>query len=608
MKPNIHLILFQERKPPNTWEMVEAGQGLALLRCQKFHAAGHLVRTKRQREELAHSLRSEAPRLVVLLVGSGQVKPAMAFADAMEGLPKNSHVLVGGVFGTLCCHEFTPKERVQAILLGEWQEALAEYAESFLKQGFAVDVNGTLVRGLRGWSLNDQRKYRPALDEWPDPEMEDFRLEDLLHLNGGAMPIHASRGFPFQTLFSPQPSLRDLQKTEFHYYMRPPERVAAEAEALCKKYKIRAFDFVDDVFPWTGEWTQQFVNEWKKRVPTPFRIKSPAEYLVEDRLTALREAGLRRVVMEVDAGDEELRQRHSSLNQTNERIEEAIRMLRNDRVENHLRLLLAVPGESYRTLRETVKLAQSADADRTTPELYVDWPDSHYWADTERALTGQNAPRPKGPIPSSIAQDAEVARHEIVAADSLHRSKRIARTEAAKLDGLADFPKAVARSPLEGPARIDRFYTSNHRHDVIALRVPADLSFEVEFPRDATLNFGILLRPEFPGERSRLPISFSIRAKQEDRTYRIFQKILIQALDPDSRRWHWFRVPVSGVQRGPGVLVLENLVFGNDASFIPPDQEIWAGWGRVVLQSKGDAQASLEEEEMPHAFDDTDMS
>lgn len=603
IKPSVHVVLFQVGGELLLRPVVEAGQGLALVRSHGLRAEGHLIRTARQSQQLAQRLLLEEPKVVFLQVERDQVSAALALIDQLRPLERRTAIIVGGVYGTLCCHEFTPRENVAGIILGEWVEALWEFSLKLAKTGYGIDVDGMLMHGVRGWMLNEQRTYRPALEDWPDPDLKDFRAADIAHTNGGAIPIHASRGFPFQSLFSDYPIIRDLQKSDFHYYMRPAERVVAEAEALRKKYRVRRFEFVDEVFPWTGDWTQEFVEGWRTRVHTPFRIRSAAEYLTEDRLLALRQAKLERVEICIDGADEENRRRFSNLNQTNDRVLEAIELLRTFKIESSLGIMVGVPGESFRSLRHAVKLARKARATRTRPEIFHDWPETLEYTQTERTLTGGNAPRPRVGDLSAIARDTVVAQSEIHMVDSLNRAKAHTRADGAALDGLADFAKASIRSPYEGAARLQRFFTPAGIQEVIALRVPAQISWNVKFPENPTISFGVLLRPEMPGERTRLPVSFSIRVKQNDQSYRIFQKILIQSLDPDSRRWHWFRIPVSGVRKGDGKLILENLVFGETASFVPPEGDVWAGWGRLLLASREKIQEAAEEPE--HGFDET---
>jgi len=607
MSVNAAVVLLQESPEIDPREWIEAGQALAFLKEAGLKASGHLVRTARQRDQLAAQLRHDSPRVICVAVGRHQAASASAFLNAMRGLPATNYVVIAGSYGTLLSHEFTPHDAVQAVLLGEWVEALAEFTLSVVKQGEPGAVTGAYMRGYRGWFMGDRRTHNPDLGKWPEPLLDNLRPLDLIRLRGGVMPILASRGFPFQTLFSPEPILRELQQSDFYYHVRPPARVVEEAQHRVSEFGVVSFDFVDSIFPWPDTWTQEFADLWRTKVGLPFSIRSAAEYVTPERVSLLRAAGLARVEFRLEGGSEKVRQRHSDLNQTNARVVEAIRLLRSKGIETSLKLLISLPLETPEQLRQSIELARLAEASATDGLIHHPWPESPYWEETLRAMAGEDVvtrrsttPTPTPPSHSSadaprITQDALAAQRSILAIDSLNRSKRVPKFPGASLDGLAEFPASTLRSPLEGAARIDRFHAPSGSHDVIALRVPSELCWEIQFPNDPAIEFGILLKAALPGERTRLPVSFSIRASQNRRSFRVFQKILTQALDPDSRRWHWFRIPLSGVRAGTGTLIIENLVIGEKAGDVPADGELWAGWSHVVVATMDQLQAAAKE-------------
>jgi hypothetical protein len=41
------------------------------------------------------------------------------------------------------------------------------------------------------------------------------------------------------------------------------------------------------------------------------------------------------------------------------------------------------------------------------------------------------------------------------------------------------------------------------------------------------------------------------------------------------------------VRSGWAELTFDNLVFGHDASFIPPGRDAWAGWARIYVSTAG---------------------
>ncbi len=599
----VALVLLQQGVAEvNELEWLEAAEALAMLHQRKMRAVGRWVRTPRQAEQVTAEILDHQPKVIFLAVGHHQSGPAYAMLQALKDLPASCAVVVGGTWGTFLHKDFSLHDRVQAVLFGAWADSLIDFSMHYARHGVAPDVRGAAVRGLEGWILGERRTYNPDLDKRPFPEREDFRIRDLLRVRGGTMPLHASAGFPFRTLFSQAPVLRHLHAADFPYHFRSPTRVVEEAAALREKYPVKVFSFVDELFPWMDDWVTEFAERWATEISLPFRIRSVAEYVREETLRPLRKAKLQRVEIGLETGAEALRQQVADLNQTNQRVLDAFDLLRDQGVAPVLRLLTGIPGETFESLRKTVDFARDAQAARTIGQLYEPWPDSAAFRTLEKkyaeAVTAPVAPE----VDEQVRRDALVALDDLVMIDSLHRANIHVRREGLALDGVADFPTSVVRSPYEGAARIQRFHTSGGSHDVVALRVPAEVSWEVRFPKHPTLDFGILLEPHLPGERCRVPITFSVRVSQRRRVFRIFKKILIQALDPDSRRWHWFHIPVSGVKPGPGRVIIENLVAEKDAKTLPEEEDVWAGWARLYVRSEARLRHE-EEERTDHSFE-----
>lgn len=567
-------------------DWIEVAQGLALLRAEGFSATGHYLRTQAQRDQFAASLHQSSPRVVLLHVGAGQVAAAQAFLNVLPQVPAHTTIAIAGSIGTLCSHEFITHRNAGAVLLGQWVETLVEYLQTLRAAGNLDLIGGLWWRSPHGWKLTGRRIYDPNLEDWPDAEIRDFRAEELFRLHGGEAIIHASRGFPFQSLFTAEPILRSLQVSERYYHLRPAHRIVREAEKLVREFKVTRFRFVDEIFPWDDTWTMSFAMLWKKHIDLPFEISTAADHLTPARTGVLKKAGLAGVEVCLEAGNEPLRRRLSDLNQSNKQLFETLDACHEMGLATRVRLLLGVPGETVPTLRESVQFADACDAREVRAEVYQPWPESKHWAELEKSLTGHTMNRMVAREQAAIARDVVIACHEIQAIDSVKRSERMKRKADVTLDALADFPLAKLRSPLEGAVRLARFHAPTGSHEVIALRVPTELAYKVRLPKNPVLSFGLLLEPLLPGERSRLPISFSIKISQGKRTWRLFQKVLIQGLDPDSRLWHWFKIPISGVKAGEAEFMLENLVYGQDATAIPPGRDVWAGWTRVYLTTE----------------------
>jgi hypothetical protein len=586
---DVAIVLLQEARDFGAREWVEAGQGLALAAGEGLSATGHYVRTVRQREAIGAALRDEPPGVLFLAVGNGQESAAHAMLDQLRGISARTCIAVGGTHGTLQSHQFTAHQAVGAVILGEWVEALAELGKAIRDGGAGSDINGVWWRGRRGWQLTARRTHNPDLSVWPNPRLEDFRAAEIARLRGGSLPILASRGFPFKTLFSAEPILRHLHNCEAWYHPRPPKRIAREAQQIVMKFDVKEFEFADDIFPWDMAWTTEFMALWLEHVRRPFHIRTAAEHMSRERLTPLRDAGLASVELCLESGNDVLRARHSDLNRTNAQVREVLERCVRMGIRTRARLLLGLPHETAKSLKDSVSFAKSMPLTRANGELYDPWPESSHFAEVERSLTGSTVARARIKDIPEIRRDVIEAMHTIQAIDSVRRAKSRPEPEPGIVwDGLAHFPKAKVRSPLEAAALLETFTAPTGPQEVVALRLPAELSYRVNLPTRPLLEFGVLIRPALPGERTRQPVSFSVKVTQGGRTWRLFQKILIQALDPDSRRWHWFKLPLAPAKAGAAELSLETILYGVDPGLIP-EEDLWAGWGKLQISSLEDA-------------------
>lgn len=583
--PRVALVCLEEHAPVDLRNWLEIALAAPMLRAHAIEPEVILLKAPRHREALLAQWERRMPNLIFMPVPRDQLHSARALLDALSRLRRRDaapNVAVGGVMGTLATHEFSAHEAVTAILLGDWLETLEEFAVAVSDNKQPREIPGLWWRSPDGWILSQQRKKLRTISELPMPDLSVFRVKDLLKVTGGAIPILASRGFPFRSLFSAQPLLRHLQESENYYESLDPAEVIRNAERQLNQHGPRRFVFVDELFPWNPRWVREFATQWAQRVALPFSINTAAEHMTAEAMRTLAGAGLKRVRLHLESGNDQFRARYSDLNVTNPAVRTAVSTAQRERVQVEARLLLGIPDENRDTIAQTVEFARTLLADGYAPEVFLPWPRTTQWTETN-------------PMPTIVTEyvcqpalDNEALREPlqnafdtIMEMDSLARASRHARNPNAILDAMADFQLATVRSPLRRPIRIATFHTQEGETDTIALRVPSELRWKIKMTPHATIHFGILIEPALPGLRTRLPVSFSLKLGQKGSYFRLFQKVLMQALDPDSRRWHFFQLPLKPSEPGDAELIFEATVFGRGGDFIPPEGDIWAGWAKV---------------------------
>lgn len=607
MSDPVQIVYLEENGPIDLRGWLEASLGVSTLNRSGFRAGAVLVKSQRQADRFFEGWKPPTWGLVFLPVSKTQLGPAKRFlSQFLERFPMESPVaaVVGGPMGTLATSEFSGHGGVKGIILGDWLEALIEVAGHVRGIGDAADVPGVWWRMPEGWTLSEKRCRRHALADLPAPDLSAFNVKDLMKLTGNCLPMQASRGFPFRSLFSSYPLTRHLELTENYYEVLSPEDIVSRARELQNRFSPARIDFVDELFPWNDRWTSEFSRQWASQVGLPFSITTAVEHLGPARLTALLEAGLRAVRLPLDSGSESLRVRYADLNLTDADLIDRCEKLSRARVSVDVPVLLGVPDEAPTTLKEALRLAESLPQARLAPEVFVPWPRLAQWAETPPVPTIQTEflCRPAHERPE-LRTHLYSTFNKLLDSANLARSRARARDPQAVLDAVADFPQARITSPVYHPGRIAVFHTEVGPREVVAMRVPSEIAWHIFLPPNARLQFGLLLEPALPGLRSRLPISFSIKLAQGGKVFRLFQRIVLQALDPDARRWHEFVLPARPAGVGNAELILESTVFGEPHDHVPPDLELWAGWQCQVTASDESIAAVADSMELPERSD-----
>lgn len=589
MKSNrIAIVYLEENAPIDLRNWMEVSLAAAVLRMRRIPTEVTLVKTARHRDQLFRQWQELPPELIFLPIARDQLHASEKFLNELVPFTKTNpdcSIAVGGVMGTLSTQVYSAHPAVRAILLGDSLEPLEELSLRLLSDLDGSDLPSVWWRGKEGWILSQKRKRLRTFAELPEPELGVFRVADLMKVTGGCLPMLASRGFPFRTLFSPQPLLRHLQESENYYETLSPTEAVNRAKLLVSQYNPSRIEFVDELFPWNTRWVQEFATRWADEVGLPYSINTSADHLTEDTIRELAGSGLKTANIFLESGNDQFRARFSDLNKTNKLVRTALKLSREQRVQVNVTFLLGLPDENPETLRQTLDFAQSLGADGYTPQVFIPWPRTAQWVDTAPADTiptdficppAYDNPELRDPLNAAYSKLLEM--------DTFARARLHPREKGALLDGIADFEKATVRSPLSQPVRLTTFYNHEGANDVIALRVPSQVVFPVTLTANAIIRFGVLLEPTLPGLRAREGVSFSIKLTQKEKTWRLFQKVLIQALDPDSRRWHWFTLPLKPSVPGDAELAIECTLYRKGGDAVPEEGDIWAGWGKVIVE------------------------
>ncbi|MEQ8822050.1 MAG: B12-binding domain-containing radical SAM protein [Sumerlaeia bacterium] len=607
MKPHTLIVLLEQGHGVALNDWLEVAEGLAALREAGFDAEAAVAKSSKQRDLLEKRLRAAPPALLFLLIGRERLEEADEFLLRLRRHALACAVAVGGPMGTLGSDVFTNNPAVHAIVLGEWQPALRDLAIRLASHSDGLGVPNVWWRGPGGWNIESPRLPAEDLDRNPAPDFEGMPFDALLRVNGRTVPIRASRGCPFSCSFCHVPRLRELELPTRKQRCHSPARLVEIAADLKGDHEANAFYFCDDLFPSDDAWIEEFAGLWRERVHRPFRWTSCAEHITAERMALLAKAGGRCVELGLETAPERARRIVAERNLSSDKVKRAVEIAHGAGVGVALHLIEGFDRNGLDSLAEEDLEATAEEARRLDPQevhlhRFVRWPRKTSWSDTDvprLAIAGkqgvESSPAPGSwdtPRPRTREEAArDMARNQ--ALDAIRRVDLLGRkrgfrqpVENPELDLVQMLEKIQVRSPRAHSLRLGHYCANGIGHDVLELRVPTESRWTVELPEDAHINFGVLSEPALPGLRTRSPLTFSIKVEQEGRAFRIFRKVLIQSLDPDSRRWHFYSLPLGPVRAGYATIAVSVTVMGDSSDTSTASTEkndMWGGWAALAV-------------------------
>ncbi len=196
------------------------------------------------------------------------------------------------------------------------------------------------------------------LDALPFPDWSPFPVERyryaLLSRRGSTLPIQSARGCPYACSYCPW-------RVTARFRERDPERVAAEARRDRDLYGARGLSFRDPLFNLERDRVLAIADAL---APLGLRWSAEmrADRLDREQLEVLARAGLRSLEIGVESVDRALLAREKRKPPTHAQIEEVVRTASRLGIRVICNYVLGLPGDTERTIRETVRWAKHLDS------------------------------------------------------------------------------------------------------------------------------------------------------------------------------------------------------------------------------------------------------
>jgi anaerobic magnesium-protoporphyrin IX monomethyl ester cyclase len=246
------------------------------------------------------------------------------------------------------------------IIIGEAEVTFLEVVKAFLKKQKTKGI-------ITGTPIAD-------LNQLPFPDYDLIDLSSYSRLVEGlpSISLLSSRGCPYNCAFC---NSRVFSRGELRF--RSPENVAAEIKQLMTKYGTTNFRFSDDLFTFSSKRVEEMT-----KILTPlnirYRVFARSNSMTPKACKLLYRSGCRHVAI----GIESMSQKMLDLLKKKTTVETNINAIKNAKevgLKVRIYLLIGFPGETERTVRESLKILMDCDFDEFVVYSFIPYPGTAVW-------------------------------------------------------------------------------------------------------------------------------------------------------------------------------------------------------------------------------------
>ncbi len=294
--------------------------------------------------EIANYILDMDPDVIAFSVVTGTYRWALEVANAVR-IVKRVPTVFGGIHATATPESVLARDAVDAIVLGEGEEALLELVESAGRGGFAKhDVANAWVKKNGEIFRNPVRPYITDLDALPFPKKSDL-YEQMPVLSHNYI-ILSSRGCPHECTYCCNHIYHKLYgKGAPHVRRRSPTNVIRELERAKEQWNFRHVEFWDDIFTQDTRWLEEFAPLYRERVGVSFQCYAHPVFFDDHRAQLLAQAGCSLVKIGVQSIDDEILKKTLKRPGRKDSSRRAIESARSAGIRVSVEHLLDLPGE-----------------------------------------------------------------------------------------------------------------------------------------------------------------------------------------------------------------------------------------------------------------------
>ena len=320
---------------------------------------------------LREKLETYKPDVIGVTSSTPLFYKAAEIAELAKSINNNILAIIGGPHVSGYPKESLERSRFDIGVIGEGDNTIVDVLSGIgLKK-----IRGIVYKDERGKIItNEKRPLIENLDELPLPAWHLFDVSKsivpmFVARNSPVGWLESSRGCVYGCVYCTKSIFQRVFRT------KSVERVIAEIEHL-KKFGFKEFHVADDCFTMDMERAEKICDEMIKRkmnMPWVALTGIRVDRVNENLLRKMKMAGCYRLFFGLESGNQEILKRIKK-NINLEQVRKAVKMASDAGIEAWGSFMIGLPGETEKTMQDTIDFAKSLDLDMAKVTITIPLP------------------------------------------------------------------------------------------------------------------------------------------------------------------------------------------------------------------------------------------
>lgn len=322
-------------------------------------------------DEIEKRVREFAPDIVgISCIFSMMFPEAIKVAEIVKSIDTNINTVMGGAHPSSVPYDVLSNKNIDYVIIGEGELTFLELVRSIEQKIYTLsEIDGIGYKKDGVLTLNPRTRFIGNLDDIPLPARELLQMEKYYSIgesHGGLKrnryaSLISSRGCPGNCLYC---SIHTVWGRQWR--PRSPENVLDEIEHLMKNYGVKEIHFEDDNLTFDRERARLiFQGIISRSLDITWTTPNGVAVWKLDRelLRLMKQSGCYQINLGIESGNEAVLRKIIRKPLKLENVKDIVKEIREIGIWAHGFFILGMPGETKKTMMETIDFAIELNLD-----------------------------------------------------------------------------------------------------------------------------------------------------------------------------------------------------------------------------------------------------